>query len=327
MFETNELNANAQGGSEQMLTRIYNSVDPRLLSEFQIIPSRVRELKKDKIRILYCHDLPNDPESKHLANKGWEKFHKIVFVSYWQQQAYINYFGIPPSKTTVIKNAIVPFPPEKPALNTDKINFIYHTTPHRGLDILVTAFDQLAKKHPNIHLDVYSSFNAYGWPDADKPYEPLFDMIRNHPNMSYHGYVPNADIRKALVVADVFAYPCTWPETSCIALIEAMSAGCVCVHPTLAALPETAAGSTLMYDFQEDKTKHTETFIAMVDNLLDNTGAFRQSASFSRAYSSALYNWDSRREQWENLMKYLIETVMDRESMKEKEYLYVNTKG
>jgi UDP-glucose:(glucosyl)LPS alpha-1,2-glucosyltransferase len=324
-MEVNEVSKDANGGTELMMRRIYSTVNPSLLENFQIIPSRVRELKKDKIRILYCHDMPQDPESQHLKNRGWEQFHKIVFVSYWQQQAYINAFGIPYARTTVIKNAVEQF--EKVEKDNSTIRFIYHTTPHRGLRLLVPVFNKLLEKHKNIHLDVYSSFNAYGVPEADKQFEQIFQAIRSNPNMTYHGFKPNPEIRQALLKSHIYAYPCIWPETSCISLIEAMQAGLICVHPTLAALTETGAGSTLMYDFIEDDEKHAEVFYSMVNNLLENLTpeSLVHIPTFSTGLSKVLYNWEDKKTQWENLLNYLLLTVENRESAKEKEYLYVST--
>ena len=48
-------------------------------------------------------------------------------------------------------------------------------------------------------------------------------------------------------------YPNTFKETSCLCLIEAMSAGCVCVHSSLGALPDTSNGLTCMYEYTPDK--------------------------------------------------------------------------
>ena len=104
----------------------------------------------------------------------------------------------------------------------DTFNLIYHTTPHRGLEVLVPVIDFLANKGKKIHLDVYSSFKMYGWENRDEPYQKVFDKIKAHDNMTYHGYQPNDVIRKALKKAHMFSYPNIWPETSCIAMIEAM---------------------------------------------------------------------------------------------------------
>ena len=93
-MEVNELSKNAKGGTELMMERLHASVDKELLDQCQIIPSRVRDLDESKIRILWQHDLPGDPESEHLKNGGHSRFHKIVFVSNWQMQAYINHYNI-----------------------------------------------------------------------------------------------------------------------------------------------------------------------------------------------------------------------------------------
>ena len=78
-IEWNEISAGSQGGTEQMARRVEKAMPSDLMDEFQIVLSRVRELKEDKIRLLYCHDLPEDPESHHLKDEGWKKFHHIVF--------------------------------------------------------------------------------------------------------------------------------------------------------------------------------------------------------------------------------------------------------
>jgi hypothetical protein len=69
-----------------------------LSSDYLIL--RLHKLKKlfdideTKIRILWQHDLPGDPESEHLKNGGHDRFHKIVFVSNWQMQQYINHYMV-----------------------------------------------------------------------------------------------------------------------------------------------------------------------------------------------------------------------------------------
>ncbi len=305
-IEKDELSVNAMGGTELMKYGLLEQLGEEFLQDFQIIPSRVRNLDESKIRVLWCHDLPDDPETEHLANGGWSKFHKIVFVSNWQAQLYIKKYNIPWSKTIVLLNAIKPIvTTDKP---TDKIKLIYHTTPHRGLNILVPVFKKLADENPNLHLDIYSSFEIYGWGDRDEQFKALFEDIKTHPQMTYHGFKPHDEVLAALNKAHIFAYPSTWPETSCISLIEAMSARCMCVHPNFAALYETASNWTVMYDWQEQPAQHANKFYsalkASIDVIQNNPG-IQLKLEGQKAYTDMVYSWDIRKEQWRHVLESL----------------------
>jgi glycosyltransferase involved in cell wall biosynthesis len=304
---TDELSKNAMGGTELMKYALESRLDKELLDEVQIVCSRVRELDESKLRIFWAHDLPGDPESEFLRGGGWDKFHRLVFVSNWQMQAYIQAYNIPWSKCIVLQNAITPIEEhEKP---TDKIRLAYWSTPHRGLNIVVPVFNKLAEQYDNIELDVFSSFDIYGWPERDEPYKDLFQACKDHPKINYHGSVPNEQIHEYLKTAHILAYPSIWPETSCIVLMEAMSAGLLCVHPNLAALPETAANWTMMYQFDEDLQRHAQSFYntmkACIENLND-PGVQSRIASQS-SYSNVFYNWEVRARQWDVFLRSLLD--------------------
>lgn len=251
-----------------MRDRLLKNVDPNLLQEFAIHFSRQREVYKDVKNIFYCHDLALDPENKILRDGGWKTFDHFVFVSYWQRDQYVLVYGIPYSKCTVIQNAIeLEF---KHTLKpTDEVRFVYHTTPHRGLELLYPIFDALSKEYDNIHLDVYSSFKIYGWEQRDKPYEQLFEKLKSHSHITYHGSKSNDVVLAALKDAHVFLFPSIWQETSCIAMIEAIRSGVVVVHPSYAALPETSSGATVMYEYTEIANDHANLAYATMKNLLE----------------------------------------------------------
>jgi glycosyltransferase involved in cell wall biosynthesis len=255
-FEENEISENANGGTELSKRSIAATLPEELLNNFQIIASRVRDLDEKKIRVYWQHDLPEDPEVKHLSDSSSrDKFNKFVFVSNWQLNEFNLKLGLPLNdKVIVIENPITPISfKNKP---TDKINLVYFSTPQRGLEILIPVFEKLAEKYDNIHLDVFSSFKIYGWEDLDKQFNPLYDRIRKHPKMTYHGYADQETLRSRLAESHILAYPNIWKETSCRVLIESMSAGLMCVHPNYGALPETSAGLTSMYQFDENKNQH-----------------------------------------------------------------------
>lgn len=267
VIETDQ-SKNSKGGTELMRDRLLKFVDPQLLDKVAIHFSRPRELYDDVKNILYCHDLAQDPENKILRDEGWKKFDMFVFVSYWQRDQYTLMYGIPYSRCVVIPNAIEYeySPIEKP---TDEVRFIYHTTPHRGLELAVPVFEELAKEFDNIHLDVYSSFSIYGWKQRDKPFEKLFEQIKEHPKMTYHGVKNNETIMKALRNSHVFLFPSIWPETSCLAMIEAIRSGVMVVHSSLGALPETSGNATVMYEYTEDANNNANLAFTICRNLLN----------------------------------------------------------
>lgn len=299
---------NAMGGTELMTRRIYDGSVPReLLEQTQIVPTRLEgELDPTKVRLYVVHDLPGDPACDILRDNGWAKFHRIVFVSNWQMQAFIKFYNIPWSKCIVLPNAITPIPEhEKP---TDKISLIYFSTPHRGLQILVPVFDKLSEEFDNIELNVYSSFSLYGWEDRDTQFEPLFDKCREHPKINYHGAVSNEEIRQALTQNHILAYPSIWEETSCLVLIESMSAGLLGVHPNLAALPETAANWTNMYQFHEDLNHHASVFYGVLKNTIENMNSetSQNTKRFQTIYTNNFYNWENRKHQWTSIIQHLL---------------------
>ena len=306
--------ADAKGGTEMMAERITDILERNGLDDkINVIHSRVREDSIDlsKKNILLLHDTCDDPEAAHLSKpSSRNKFDKIVFVSNHQMQSFHYQHALRYKETHVIHNAIDPIVLTEPK-PTERINLIYHTTPHRGLEILVPCFEWICnhfKDQVELHLDVYSSFNAYGWADRDIPYKGLFEKVDSHPNMTYHGYQPNDVVREALKQAHIFAYPNIWQETSCIAAIEAMSAGCEIVCPNHAALPETTAGFATMYQYHEDPNAHAHTFIeAMVNAIHSHRSAGQQSKlEMAKVYIDNFYNWSYRESEWLQLFSKLL---------------------
>lgn len=316
LLETNEVSANANGGTELMLRSIYNGTIPRdLLEQFQIIPSRPRALKEDKIRVMNVHDLPEDPESAKFRDPQFRNnFHKFVFVSNWQYSRYQYVLGMEYSdRDVVIENGIVPITPDwNSKLADSTIRLVYSSTPHRGLEILVPVFERLAQKHPDIHLDVFSSFKIYGWDDADKNFEPLYKRIIDHPQMTYHGFQPNDVVKKHLETSHILAYPSIYLETGCRVLMESMSAGLACVHPNYGALPDTSGSLTHMYHGAADHAVHANIFAANLNYVIEqykiNRELMLKRAEAVSAYANQRFDLNLILRKWHDNLIDLAET-------------------
>lgn len=317
-FEENEISKKSQGGTELMKRGLAERLPAGLADEFQVIASRVRELDPEKIRVYWLHDLPEDPETNHLKDP-WSRsrFHKMVFCGQWQYQQYQEKLGVPYNHhATVIETAIDPI--EYAEKSKDETRLIYTSTPQRGLNILVPVFEKLVEKYPNLHLDVFSSYKIYGWDDADKQFEDLYERCRNHPNITYHGFQPNEVVRAALQKAHVFAYPNTWTECNSRSLIEAMSAGCLCVHPNKGGLIDTAGGLTFMYQGSDDPNAHAQAFYHTMENAISvvHRDDVQQYARFVKSYADTRYNWTKIAGQWTDLLKNLSFQHVDKASRK-----------
>lgn len=319
-FEVNEISANSKGGTELMRMGLEERLDPALLGDFQIICSRVRKIEEDKIRVYWLHDLPEDPETNHLkGSASRDRFHKLVFCGNWQYNRYRDYLGVPHNDTgIVLETAIDPIDYKLINKSKDEVRLIYTSTPQRGLELLVPVFIELCKKHDNIVLDVFSSFNIYGWSEADKPYEALFEMCRNHPKINYHGNQPNEVVREALAKAHIHAYPSIWMECNSRSVIEAMSAGLLCVHPNFAGLPDTAGGLNFMYQWDEDKTAHANRFFHSLDNAITtvNQDELQNYLKLVKIYADSRYNWSKVSSQWNDLLQELKHRYPTAESRK-----------
>jgi len=300
-----ELSANSKGGSEMMRQRLIDNMDAEVLEKVAIHLSRPRELYDDVPNIFWCHDLSEDPENQILKDEGWQKFTHFVFVTAWQRDQYIMRFGIPYGRCSVIHNAVeVKYDPEEKDMET--IRFVYHTTPHRGLELLVPIFASLAKEFDNIHLDVYSGFEIYGWKNRDEAYKPLYEQIEQHPNMTYHGVKSNDEVLAALKKSHIFLYPNIWKETSCIALLEAIKSQMICIHPNYGALPETGANATIMYDWNEDMNHHANYAFSVAKQILiamKNDPNYFNGFTFSDRFNLARNNIQSFTTMWNTLLR------------------------
>ncbi len=225
----------------------------------------------------------------------------FVFVSEWQRDRYLKAFQVPAYKCRVLRNAtevdLSPLPPRD-----GKIKLAYTSTPFRGLDVLLKAW-QIAKPD-NAELHIWSSMALYGPKAAldDARYATLYDFARSLPNVTYHGIAPNAEVRAALRGMDIWAYPSTFAETSCLAAIEAMAAGCWLVCPDFGALRETTGGlNTTVYGPIEDRGQHAIFFADCLRREIAGAGRRRHLHPL-RSEIHRRYDWSHRIPEWRALI-------------------------
>jgi glycosyltransferase involved in cell wall biosynthesis len=292
------------GGSENQLRLLLKYLPDESFKNINLILNNANHdlIEKDKINVLWMHHFVNQKEAENLGSKDFvDKLDWIVFNSNWNFEKYVYQFKVPESKSVVIKNAIekIDFQ-EKPK---DKINLIYHTTPWRGLVHLLKVFKNLNLK--NVELNICSSTKIYGKKFDDnlgKTYVNIFNECKNTKNVNYFGFIDNKKIIKLLKKMHIFTHPSIWPETSCIAAIESMAAGCEVVTTNLGALYETCSpfGTFVNFDrnFDNLEKRYSKVLSSSIKNYWSDGN--QNKLKLQRETINATYSWDIRSVEWKN---------------------------
>ena len=112
---------------------------------------------------------------------------------------------------------------------------VYGSDYDRGLVTLLNAWPQIKQLFPEATLDVF-----YGWNIFDKKtdntqdpeqkrqrltYKEAVNQMLGQPGITHHGRVGHPEVARLFCQADIWAYPCTFPESSCITAMKAQIAG------------------------------------------------------------------------------------------------------
>lgn len=240
---------------------------------------------------------------------GWDK---IVCVSDWHRRRYLDVFKAHPDRVEVRRNAIGPFF-ESLFADVDDLRrhkagprrLAYTSTPFRGLDILVDVFPNLAG---DCRLEIYSSMRVYGLAQEDMRFAALYERARQTPRVSYVGSVPQPDLARAMAKASILSYPNTYPETSCISVLEALAAGALVVTSDLGALPETTMGlGELVPSYQtigldEFRRQYLARLQATLHAAAADPRAFDERLYEQTKIVNAEHTWRMRAAEWEAMI-------------------------
>jgi glycosyltransferase involved in cell wall biosynthesis len=262
-----------------------------------------------RIPLVLWNTLSHDqPAIAQLASPDeqalWAGF---AFVSHWQLDNFASKFGIPRDRSRVMRNAMSPaFATQSPPAPWYTRNappvLVYTSTPFRGLDVLLTSFPKIRSAIPDARLRVFSSMAIYHVPADQDQFRALYTKCATTDGVDYVGPLGQDQLARELSGAAALAYPSTFAETSCIAVIEAMAAGATIFTSRLGALPETTAGFAEMIEPLADHQQLAQSFADLVVWGLDAMRRDAQAASVRRdqqiAFARAHYLWPARAAEW-----------------------------
>jgi glycosyltransferase involved in cell wall biosynthesis len=149
-------------------------------------------------------------------------------------------FGIDENKFYVVNNQFDPIEfKEKPK---EKINFMYTSQVSRGLNVLLKAFDKIKDKDVTLTLHCCNCSECITPQEISYESKLIYDKGLESKKIINYEYSSRERYVETLNSSHIYAYPCTFEETACIGVMEAMSAGVKVVTTDAGALPETTNG-------------------------------------------------------------------------------------
>lgn len=192
-----------------------------------------------KLIVFWTHDLP--------GRWAWPRCH-ICFVL---SKFHARYWGWDPADpapfeftTDGVDIPLMGTP--LPLSDRDPNKLIYTSNPDRGLAVAAYLMQKVRRRWPDMELHVYGRAAVYGWPPGmELPYMPRDQYTEG---IVLHDPLPRHKLFEELKTAWAMFYPTHWPETFCMATLEAQAAGTPVIAPPLGALPETVEGGVLTHD-------------------------------------------------------------------------------
>jgi glycosyltransferase involved in cell wall biosynthesis len=284
-----------------------------VLSDYDILisnaPIKLAEGKKPYY-IFWNHLAHFDNAIKSLLFRDvFDGIDCIVYVSQWQRNECEKWFGRA-KRTEVIGNGLTPAF-ENMFSTTDELRAAkenraaYTSTPFRGLRMLPEIW-------PNISdgcvLDVYSGMRVYQGPDDG--YKGIYDACRNTRGINYIGPVSQTELAQRMKKTAFLAYPCVFPETYCIAVLEAMASGCRIITSDLGALTETLKGWGTCISLEGAYERFVRSFIRAVNDEIEDARENRYvEVIFNGIQYANTCTWERRAEQWSELFDSVRQTA------------------
>jgi len=242
-----------------------------------------------------------------------------VFVSAYQRDSFTAKWGM---GGEVIGNAINPtlarLSRSRPTFidrNEDPVLF-YASAPGRGLDFLLMSFPTIRKALPNARLKIFSDQAMYQIPPEKDEFSVYYEVARALPGVEYVGGVSQSDLAREMLQADIWAYPTTFIETSCIVMMEAGAAGCMLFGADTGALRETSGRFGRLLPSGNSRAGWSGSFaralVREVGRVRQAPLAYQTFIDEQMSWFRASCDWNRRAEQWTILLEGLTKNDSDR---------------
>jgi tetratricopeptide (TPR) repeat protein len=179
---------------------------------------------KSTLSYVWLHDTP--VATQWIPNYG-DMIDRVFFLSSFHRQLYP---WVRDEHALVTQNGTDPALWKEPKNEPGKL--IYSSCPSRGLKFLLRWWSYIKEKAPHASLDIFYGWNV--WAQQSARLDPNFgadfrtiEQMKDQPGITWHGRVGQEELAEAFSRAQIWAYPMSFPEISCITAMKAQIHGCL----------------------------------------------------------------------------------------------------
>lgn len=284
---------------------------------FRQLPHALRPVP-GRVRMLWVHDhmglYPEMPRGfkRWILTGAWRwaypllgrRAPHVVAVSEWLRRCYVDFGRWPSGSTWAIPNGVddrwfldgQARPQEASGSARGRYKVAYTSVPERGLRLLIErVMPAVWQELPDVELHVFS-------------YRPLeaYRALANgtQGRVVFRGGLPQQQLAAELATFDLWLYPTDFPETSCIAALEAQAAGLPVVSSRRYALTETVEDEKtgILVAGDVGSPGYVGRFARAVVELLRDEARRKAMGRHARERVLRGFTWDRTASQWSSLL-------------------------
>ena len=239
------------------------------------------------------------------------------------------------TRSAVVWNGVEPRGPvERPPHRGRRLLFIGRISPEKGIHVLITAFNRIAARYPDLHLDLVGdagllpySFHLGGSSDpldrtlhrfygshwAGKLRRQVFANRKSYladlragisaeaaERVHFLGPQPHTALAAYLSEASLFVFPSVWNEPFGMPVAEAMAAGVTVVSTRSGGIPEIVHGGECGVLVARGDP---DAFADAIAELLDDPERAHRLAAAGKERAETVFAWDARTARLEDLYR------------------------
>ncbi|MDY6851671.1 MAG: glycosyltransferase family 4 protein [Thermodesulfobacteriota bacterium] len=255
------------------------------------------------LKILWNHDTLDRPAALRpfldcidifFALSGFHRDNFLTRIPSLADRIFVTRNGIDP---VLIDQAVK-------GVSKDPNKIIYASRPERGLKILLDdIWPKLIQARPGLTLYLcgYKVDRLDLAPSLAELYNSIDDLVNESKNVVILGPLAKHDYYRHLAESALMLYPCVFPETSCIAALEAQA----CLTPILTtngfALSETVGTPEFKVPGRPGTKAYNQEFIKRTLGLLQEPGKAAALAGKAGSDVRGHYNWPLIAAEWDRL--------------------------